>query len=75
MTTSSLSQAIDITDATAQHPGFKTWLCRICGLVYDEEAGWPGDGLEPGTRWADVPESWCCPECGVRKADFEMVPV
>lgn len=25
-------------------------------------------------RWADIPDAWCCPDCGVReKADF--VPV
>ena len=26
-----------------------------------------------GTLWADVPASWACPDCGVAKADFEVV--
>jgi rubredoxin len=51
---------------------FKKWRCLICDYIYDEEQGWPSDGIEPGTRWADVPESWTCPDCGASKADFQM---
>jgi hypothetical protein len=25
--------------------------------------------------WIGVPEDWTCPECGVSKADFEMVEI
>lgn len=53
----------------------KTWLCVACGFIYDETAGRPEDGLAPGTRWADIPDNWHCPECGVGKADFTMVEV
>lgn len=53
----------------------KRYLCVICGLIYDEEAGWPEDGIAPGTRWDDVPDTWKCPECGAGKEDFEMVEV
>jgi rubredoxin len=48
-------------------------MCLICGWIYDEAAGLPDEGIAPGTRWADVPMNWCCPECGARKDDFEMV--
>lgn len=51
----------------------KTWQCLVCGLVYEEEKGWPEDGIPAGTRWEDVPTDWACPECGVTKAEFEMV--
>ncbi len=54
---------------------FSTWMCLICGWIYDEAAGLPEEGIAPGTRWADVPMNWVCPECGARKDDFEMVPV
>jgi|TARA_S200000501_G_scaffold173015_1_gene162975 rubredoxin-NAD+ reductase len=54
---------------------FKKWECIVCGWVYDEEKGHPEDGLEPGTRWEDVPEDWVCPECGVGKEDFDMVEI
>ena len=51
----------------------KKWLCTICGLIYDEAKGWPSEGIPPGTRWEDVPDDWVCPDCGVGKADFEMI--
>jgi rubredoxin len=31
--------------------------------------------LAPGTLWADVPAGWECPDCGVAKADFEVVEI
>lgn len=52
-----------------------TWMCLICGWIYDEEAGLPEEGIAPGTKWADVPPNWVCPECGARKEDFEMIEV
>jgi rubredoxin len=43
--------------------------------VYEEAAGIPEDGIAPGTSWDDIPDDWECPECGVSKADFEMIEV
>lgn len=54
---------------------FRTWMCLICGFVYDEEKGLPDEGIAPGTRWDDIPINWTCPECGARKEDFEMVEI
>ena len=54
---------------------FRKWQCFFCGWTYDEEAGSPEDGLAPGTRWADIPDSWICPGCGAMKSDFNMVEV
>lgn len=54
---------------------YKTWMCLICGWVYDEEAGLPDEGIAPGTLWEQVPMNWTCPECGARKEDFEMVVI
>ncbi|MDA1107235.1 MAG: rubredoxin [Proteobacteria bacterium] len=53
----------------------KKWQCVVCGFIYDEAAGLPKEGIAPGTRWEDIPEAWACPDCGVAKADFEMVVV
>ena len=52
---------------------FNTYVCIVCGFIYDEAAGRPEDHIAAGTRWADVPADWTCPDCGVSKADFEMV--
>ena len=62
-----------MTSATTQV--YKTYMCLICGYLYDEAAGVPEEGIAPGTRWEDVPPNWTCPECGARKEDFEMVEV
>lgn len=56
--------------ATKRH---SRWVCVICGFTYDEAAGLPEEGIPPGTRWEDVPDTWACPECGAVKAEFEMV--
>jgi rubredoxin len=51
----------------------KKWQCIVCGFIYDEAEGLTSEGIAAGTRWEDIPEDWCCPECGVGKEDFEMV--
>lgn len=53
----------------------KTWMCLVCGFMYDEEAGLPEEGIAPGTPWEQIPHDWHCPECGVTKADFDMVEI
>ena len=54
---------------------FKVWQCVVCDFIYDEEQGLPEEGIKAGTRWADIPTDWACPECGVAKADFEMIEI
>ncbi|MFA0792061.1 FAD-dependent oxidoreductase [Microbulbifer echini] len=51
---------------------YRQWECQNCGWIYDEAKGWPEDGIAPGTRWEDIPEEWCCPQCGASKRDFAM---
>lgn len=53
----------------------KTYMCLICGFIYDEAQGLPDEGIAAGTRWEDVPPNWTCPECGARKEDFEMIEI
>ena len=51
----------------------KRYMCLLCGFIYDEAEGWPEDGIEAGTKWEDVPDTWMCPDCGVTKDDFELL--
>lgn len=53
----------------------KTWLCLICGWLYEEKLGLPAEGIPAGTPWSQVPMNWTCPECSARKEDFEMVEI
>jgi len=47
------------------------YRCKICGYIYDPERGDPDGGIEPGTKFEDLPEDWVCPICGAGKKDFE----
>jgi rubredoxin len=60
---------------TAADEPFKVWQCVLCGFTYDEAEGLPSDCFPPGTRWADVPADWICPDCSATKSDFEMVAI
>ena len=53
----------------------KKWMCILCAFVYDEALGMPDEGVAPGTRWVDVPETWTCPDCSATKSDFEMAEI
>jgi rubredoxin len=42
----------------------KKYVCKICGWVYD-----PAE--HDNVEFADLPDDWTCPVCGVGKSDFE----
>ena len=44
-----------------------------CGCVYDPEKGDPKHGIEPGTRFEDLPEEWKCQRCRKGKDMFRPV--
>ncbi len=48
-----------------------SYVCSICGYVYDPAEGDPDNGVEPGTAFEDLPDDWTCPICGASKDDFE----
>ncbi len=61
------SRVADDTRGDATEGG----MCPGCGYVYDEKLGDPREGFAAGTPWSAIPDSWCCPDCGVReKVDF-----
>jgi alkane 1-monooxygenase len=48
--------------------------CPGCGYTYEVAEGNELEGFAAGTAWADIPDDWCCPDCGVReKVDFTPV--
>ena len=61
----------ELTAAQAAEVEVLAAKCPGCGYVYEVEAGDEHEGFAAGTAWKDVPDSWCCPDCGVRdKVDF-----
>jgi rubredoxin len=59
----------------ARNRRMKRYLCLGCGFLYDEALGLPEHGIAAGTRWADIPTGWVCPDCGTPKSLFEMVEI
>ena len=49
----------------------KKYVCKICGWIYDEAQGDPDNGIEPGTKFEDLPADYICPMCGAGKEEFE----
>ncbi len=48
----------------------KKYVCNVCGYVYDPALGDPDGGIEPGTKFEDLPDNWVCPVCGADKTNF-----
>lgn len=49
-----------------------SYVCNVCGYIYNPEDGDPDSGVAPGTAFEDIPDDWVCPVCGVGKSDFSL---
>lgn len=49
------------------------YVCDACGWIYDPAKGDPAHGVPAGTAFADVPDTWVCPECGADKSMFSPI--
>lgn len=45
--------------------------CLVCSYIYDPAVGDPVARIPAGTAFEDLPDGWCCPECGAQKEMFE----
>ena len=46
------------------------YRCTVCGYIYDPAMGDPDGGIQPGTAFENIPDSWLCPVCGAKKTEF-----
>ena len=53
---------------------YRRWVCDACGYIYNEAEGDLDSGLQPGTRYEDIPDDWYCPLCGLGKGDLRLLP-
>ena len=49
------------------------YVCDVCGWIYDETVGDSELGIEPGTKFEDLPEDFQCPLCYVGKEQCSVV--
>lgn len=65
-------QQTAISAAVGALAPWQQYICHACGYIYNEAEGDPDSGLAAGTRFADIPDDWACPLCGVTRSDFEL---
>lgn len=46
------------------------YICEVCGWTYDEDEGASEQGIAPGTKFEDLPDTFACELCGVGKENF-----
>jgi len=53
--------------------GLDRWECLVCGYIYDPKVGDIENGINPGTKFEELPNDWVCPQCGASKDQFEKI--
>jgi len=61
----------EVSEPVAEEKTGQSMICTVCQWVYDPAIGEPMQGVEPGTTWSDVPESFLCPGCALGKSVFD----
>ncbi|MFC1620821.1 rubredoxin [Candidatus Omnitrophota bacterium] len=46
------------------------YRCEVCNYIYDPAVGDPDNGVQPGTPFEKIPDTWVCPICGATKDQF-----
>jgi flavin reductase (DIM6/NTAB) family NADH-FMN oxidoreductase RutF/rubredoxin len=49
-----------------------SYVCGVCGYVYNPDTGDPDSGVQPGTSFDDLPADWVCPVCGAERSEFQI---
>jgi flavin reductase (DIM6/NTAB) family NADH-FMN oxidoreductase RutF/rubredoxin len=58
-------------EATKETKSMDKYECSVCGYIYDPALGDADGGIQPGTSFEDLPDSWVCPVCGASKSQFK----
>lgn len=48
----------------------KEYECKFCGYVYNPKEGDSENGIDKGTPFDLIPDTWVCPICGAEKEAF-----
>jgi rubredoxin len=64
---------IDLVQETEQNILTATYMCTVCGYIYNPDIRDPENGVERGTNWEQLPDEWVCPICFAPKSRFEKI--
>lgn len=59
------------TFQTEEKKAAAKFKCKVCGYEYSHETGDAESGINAGTAFENLPQSWKCPVCKVDKNNFE----
>ena len=51
----------------------KSYVCIMCGYIYDPAIGDPYGGVDANTTFEALPDDWACPMCYVGKDEFDVI--
>lgn len=55
-----------------ERTGNEQYECTQCKYIYNPKFGNEKAGIEKGTKFSELPDSWVCPVCGEGKDMFEV---
>ena len=61
------------TDSVVREKSVVRYMCDVCDYEYIQSAGDPDQGIPAGTKFEDLPDTWCCPICGSPKDTFSKI--
>ncbi|MGC9323545.1 MAG: rubredoxin [Desulfomonilia bacterium] len=47
-----------------------SYVCTVCGYIYDPNVGEPRTNTPAGTPFSQLPDYWVCPDCGADTSAF-----
>lgn len=62
-----LNEYLDTVETATSLAESSNYECPGCGYSYDQSRGDVREGFAAGTPFKSIPESWVCPDCGVRE--------
>lgn len=62
-----------MSEPAVENQALDRYECLACGYVYEPNKGDSKYSVAPGTPFAELPNTWRCPVCGVKKSQFENI--
>ena len=64
--------AVGYKNFAIEKTGNEQYECTQCKYIYNPKFGNEKNGIEKGTKFNDLPDTWVCPVCGEGKDMFEI---
>lgn len=62
-----------MSEPAVENQALDRYECLACGYVYEPTKGDSKYSVAPDTSFAELPNNWRCPVCGVNKTQFQNI--